>query len=388
MQSGLDRLPRHYARLVKGKQVALLAHPASVDKNLRHLLEVVREDLSCDIQLLLGPEHGFNGMAQDMETVGDATWEGIPVLSLYGSTKETLQPSAASLKNIEVLVADLQDVGSRYYTFIYTLALCMETAAQTGTRVVVLDRPNPINGHQVEGNIVADGFRSFVGHYPLAVRHGMTIGELAVLFQKECSIACDLTVVPMKGWHRRRYMDELDLPWVLPSPNMPTVDTAVVYPGMCLLEGTELSEGRGTTRPFEFFGAPFVDPERLVKRLKEFRLPGVRFRPLHFKPGFQKHAGQVCGGAQLHVTRRRAFPSFLTGIAVLKAVHDLYPKEFRYREKAYEFVKDIPAIDLLAGNDKLRAQIEKGVPLKQIEKSWEAEKDEFLKVRKKYLLYS
>jgi uncharacterized protein YbbC (DUF1343 family) len=348
----------------------------------------LKTEIRCEISLLLGPEHGFHGQAQDMESVGNATIDSIPVLSLYGSALETLKPSVAALRNIDVLVADLQDVGARYYTFIYTLAFCMEAAAQSGVSVVVLDRPNPINGHQVEGNIISDRFRSFVGHYPLAVRHGMTIGELAGMFQGEFGIRSELTVVPMKGWHRRRYMDELDLPWVPPSPNMPTVDTAAVYPGMCLLEGTELSEGRGTTRPFEIFGAPFIDSDRLVKRLREFRLPGVRFRPLAFKPGFHKFSGQGCGGAQLHVTRRRAFKPVLTGVAVLKAVKDLYPDRFQYRTKAYEFVKDIPAIDLLAGNDRLRAQLESGASLKEIENSWEEERAKFLAMRKKYLLYT
>jgi uncharacterized protein YbbC (DUF1343 family) len=289
---------------------------------------------------------------------------------------------------VEVLVCDLQDIGSRYYTFIYTMAFCMEVAAKTGTHVVVLDRPNPINGHQIEGNLVGKDFQSFVGCFPLANRHGMTIGELAQMFKGEFGLNCELTVVPMKGWHRRRYMDELEIPWVLPSPNMPTVDTAVVYPGMCLLEGTEISEGRGTTRPFEIFGAPFVESEKLVKRLEEYRLPGVRFRPLEFKPGFQKFAGQSCGGAQIHVTKRNVFKPLLTGVAVIKALHELYPNLFQYRHRDYEFVKDKPAIDLLMGNDQFRTQIEKGVSLKEIERSWEEDREKFLTVRKKYLLYT
>jgi len=388
MQTGLDRLLRFHRKWIQGKRVALLAHPASVDKHLRHALEVLQEEASARVVALFGPEHGVHGQAQDMESVVGSTYRGIPVYSLYGHDEASLKPTRESLKDVEVLICDLQDVGTRYYTFIYTIAFCMEVAQQTGTKVVVLDRPNPINGHQVEGNLVAPGFRSFVGWYPLAVRHGMTVGELAQMFRHEFDLQCDLEVVTMKGWHRRRYMDELDTPWVLPSPNMPTVDTAVVYPGMCLIEGTELSEGRGTTRPFEFFGAPYVDPEALVRRLREFRLPGVRFRPIYFKPGFQKHAGQTCGGAQLHVTRRKAFKSLLTGVAALKAVHDLYPKEFQFRHRAYEFVDRIPAIDLLAGNAKLRAQLETGASLQEIEGSWEDERQAFLETRKKYLLYT
>lgn len=388
MQTGLDRLFRHHKKLIRGKRVGVLGHPASLDKLYRPILQALQEDGDCEVVALFGPEHGFGGQAQDMEAVSGETQDGKRVFSLYGAGFESLRPQKEWLEDLEVLLCDLQDVGSRYYTFIYTMALCMEVAAQTGTPVVVLDRPNPINGHQVEGNLVGDKFRSFVGYYPLANRHGMTIGELAQLFNEEYSLGCDLTVVPMKGWHRRRYFDEIDLPWVQPSPNMPTVNTAVVYPGMCLLEGTELSEGRGTTRPFEIFGAPFIDGEKLVNRLREFRLPGVRFQAMQFKPSFQKHAGQVCGGAQIHVTRRRAFKSTLTGVAILKAVQELYPEEFEYRHRAYEFVEDIPAIDLLAGNDRLRQQFKDGVSLKKIEESWEEERGTFLRLRKNYLLYT
>jgi uncharacterized protein YbbC (DUF1343 family) len=388
METGLDRLLRLRKNLIQGKSVGVLGHPASVDKLYRPILRTLSEETDCRVVALFGPEHGFLGQAQDMEAVEPMQQAAIPVYSLYGKNLESLRPKKEWLKDCEVLIIDLQDIGSRYYTFIYTMAFCMEVAGQTGTKVLVLDRPNPINGHQVEGNLVENKFRSFVGYFPLTNRHGMTIGELAQMFREEFSAPCDLEVIPMKGWHRRRYFDELDLPWVLPSPNMPTVDTAVVYPGMCLLEGTELSEGRGTTRPFEIFGAPYVDPEKLVKRLREFHLPGVRFRPLFFKPLFQKHAGTICGGAQIHVTRRRAYKSLLTGVAVLKAVRGLYPEQFRYREQAYEFVEDIPAIDLLAGNDQLRMQLEKGMALKEIENSWEEDKVRFLELRKKYRLYT
>ncbi|HKY63932.1 MAG TPA: DUF1343 domain-containing protein [bacterium] len=388
MQTGLDRLPRSHRRLLQGKKLGLLAHPASVDKRWRHALEILSEEKSAKIVALFGPEHGILGQAQDMESVGSSQYRGLPVFSLYGKDLASLKPKAEALRDVEVLVCDLQDVGARYYTFIYTIAFCMEVAAETGTHVVILDRPNPINGHQVEGNLVAEGFRSFVGWFPLANRHGMTVGELAQLFKAEYSIGCELTVVPMKGWHRRRYMDEVEVPWVFPSPNMPTVEAALLYPGMCLIEGTELSEGRGTTKPFEIYGAPFIDAEKLAARLKEYRLPGASFRPLYFKPNFQKHAGQLCGGVQIHVTRRRAFKSLLTGVAAIKAVHDLYPKEFQYRHRAYEFVDLIPAIDLLAGDAKLREQIEKGWNLRRIEESWEEDRRKFLELRRKYLLYS
>lgn len=388
MQSGLDQLFRHHKKLIRGKKVGVLGHPASLDKTYRGILQALQEEGDCEIVALFGPEHGFGGEAQDMEAVsGQATHQGIPVYSLYGSTRESLRPQAKWFKEVEVLLCDLQDVGARYYTFSYTVAFCMEVAAKTGTHVVVLDRPNPINGYDVEGNLVSQDFRSFVGEYPIANRHGMSMGELAQMFRHEFDINCELSVVPMKGWHRRRYFDEIDLPWVLPSPNMPSVETAVVYPGLCLLEGTELSEGRGTTKPFEIFGAPFIDPEKLIQRLKAFRLPGVKFRPLYFKPSFQKHAGKVCGGAGIHVTKRKAFKPLITGVAILKAVQELYPKDFEYRRRAYEFVEDIPAIDLLAGNDQLRKQLSEGLSLKKIEASWEEERQQFLKMRQTYLLY-
>lgn len=388
MQSALDRLLTQHGSLIRKKRVGVLAHPASIDKQFRSILQVLREEASCEIAALFGPEHGFAGEAQDMESVQGGTYQGIPVYSLYGSDLESLAPQPAWLQNLDLLICDLQDVGARYYTFIYTLAFCMKVAGKMGLPVLVLDRPNPINGHQVEGNGIGDVFRSFVGYYNLANRHGMSIGELAGLFNEEYDLGCDLKVLPMKGWQRRRYFDELDLPWVLPSPNMPSVNTAVVYPGMCLLEGTELSEGRGTTLPFELFGAPYIDPEKLYRRLKDFKLPGVRFRPTFFKPKFQKYANQVCGGAQIHVTRRKAFKALLTGVAVIKAVQELYPNDFQYRERAYEFVEDIPAIDLLAGSDQLRKQLEQGDSLKQIESSWEEERQDFLDLRKTYLLYS
>ncbi|MCP5468194.1 MAG: DUF1343 domain-containing protein [Deltaproteobacteria bacterium] len=391
MQVGLDHVLRTHPRLFKGKRLGILAHPASIDKNYRHILEILEKESGAKIEALFGPEHGFDGHAQDMESVFEkhtTSKSGPQIYSLYGSTYESLKPQKSWLNNIEVLVCDMQDVGSRYYTFIYTLAFCMEVAQQTGTHIVVLDRPNPINGYNVEGNLVSEKFRSFVGYFPLTNRHGMTIGELAQLFREEFNLKCKLTAIPMKGWHRRRYFDELKIPWVFPSPNMPTVETAVVYPGMCLLEGTELSEGRGTTRPFEIFGAPFIDGEKLVKRLHEFRLPGVRFRPLSFKPGFQKHAGKICNGAQIHVTRRKAFLSLLTGVAILKATYELYPNEFQWRHRAYEFVEDIPAIDLLSGNKQLREAIEAGAALKKIQASWEEEKESFLKIRKNYLIYT
>ncbi len=390
MQTGIDRLFSEDIVDFKNKRVGLLAHPASVNSRLIHTLTLFKNRDNITLTRLFGPEHGLWGQAQDMEEVGstDDSFSGLPVTSLYGSTLETLKPSAKDLKDIDILVCDLQDIGSRYYTFIYTMAFCMEACANSNKEVLVLDRPNPINGVDVEGPLLKKGFESFVGAYAgLPVRHGMTIGELAHYFNEEFNIECDLQVIPMKGWKRSMMFEDTGLAWVLPSPNMPTVDTALVYPGACLIEATELSEGRGTTRPFELTGAPFIDAHPLADELNRIKLPGVIFRPAFFKPGFQKQANKNCGGVQWHVMDRKIFSSYLTGIAVLKTIIDLYPNEFSWREKPYEFVKDIPAIDLLSGSDTLRHQLEKHRSLEEIQKGWEEDRKSFLKKREKYLLY-
>jgi uncharacterized protein YbbC (DUF1343 family) len=321
---------------------------------------------------------------------------GLPVTSLYGDSLESLLPSAAALAEIEVLVIDLQDVGSRYYTFVWTMALCLQAAARAGVSVIVLDRPNPIGGMAIEGGEVRPEAESFVGLASLPVRHGLTIGEVARLvvagipwggrrFAKP--LACDLHVVAMRGWQRRDYFEVTGLPWVLPSPNMPTPETALVYPGACLIEGTNVSEGRGTTRPFEIIGAPFVDGHRLAERLAAEQLPGVRFRPLTFRPTFHKFAGQVCGGVQLHVTNRVAFRPYLTGVAMLRALHALGGEALRWRTEPYEFVSDRPAIDLLTGGDEIRLGIEAGASLAELRATWSAGEAAFAERRRVGLLY-
>ncbi len=386
MITGIDVLNKSGFKQVQNKRVGLLAHPASISSQITHTLDLL---LANQIQVtrLFGPEHGLWGQAQDMVGVapGRDPRTGIPITSLYGDSFATLEPTLADFDDIDVLICDLQDVGSRYYTFIYTMALCMKTAAKKGCKVLVLDRPNPINGVSVEGKILKNGFESFVGLYPLPIRHGMTIGEIALYLNEEEQIHCDLEVICMEGWNRAHYFDETGLPWVLPSPNMPTVDTAIVYPGMCLIEATELSEGRGTTRPFELVGAPFIDPDKLSEELTSYALEGVRFRPVYFHPQFQKHAGTDCGGVQIHITNRQTFRPIETGMAVIKAVHDLYPNDFKWRAKPYEFVKDIPAIDLLTGDDVFRKQIESGSSLKDICANWDG--SDFLIRRKKHILY-
>jgi uncharacterized protein YbbC (DUF1343 family) len=285
---------------------------------------------------------------------------------LYGKTFESLSPTPAHLSQIDVLVFDIQDIGARYYTYAATMALCMRAARSAGVRVVVLDRPNPIGGLQIEGGGLDPGLENFCGLYPVPQRHSLTIGELARLYNHTFGIGCELEVVACEGWRREQYYDECDLTWVMPSPNMPTLDTAIVYPGMCLLEGTNLSEGRGTTRPFELFGAPFIDGRALADELRRYDLPGVRFRPCTIEPTFHKFAGQGCGAVQLHVTDRRAFQSYRTGVAVLVAAKRLWPEAFAWRSEPYEFRDDVPAIDLLTGRPAVRVAIDAGADLNTV----------------------
>lgn len=397
VKTGLDVLLGERPALLQGRRVALLCHPASVDSRLVHTVDVLRA-ASVDLRMLFGPEHGVRGEAQDMIGVDSARdpRTGIPVLSLYGDGFESLAPRADAWADLDVLVVDLQDVGSRYYTFIWTMALCLQSAAAAGVSVVVLDRPNPIGGDAVEGGSIEPGFESFVGLGALPVRHGLTIGEVARLvragipwggerFAKPTD--CDLQVIAMRGWRRQDRFEATELPWVLPSPNMPTPDTALVYPGLCLLEGTNLSEGRGTTRPFEIFGAPFVDGYRLAELLGNDELPGVAFRALSFRPTFHKFAGQVCGGVQIHVTDRVHFRPYLTGVAILRALRMLAGDRFAWRTEKYEFVSDRPAIDLLTGGDRIRRGIDAGASLDELRATWQSAEDTFLDRRRDCLLY-
>lgn len=388
INTGLDLFEKMWPRPLSGTRVGLLIHPASVNRKLEHASSLFLHSPKFRLKAFFGPQHGIRGETQDnmIEWKGFRDRRtGLPAYSLYS---ETRKPRPSMLRDIDVLAVDLQDVGARYYTFIWTMELCMQACSEFGKSVVILDRPNPLGGSIIEGTILLPGFSSFVGQRPLPVRHGMTAAEIALYLKQEYYPSLDLHVIPMRGWKRDQLFDETGLQWVLPSPNMPTLDTALVYPGMCLLEGTLLSEGRGTTRPFEIFGAPFIDPDRLVSRLNEFRLRGVLFRPLYFQPTFQKHSGMLCGGAQIHVTDRNKFKSFKTGVAVLKAVHDLYPKQDLWKSPPYEYEAEKMPIDILAGTDRLRISIEKGEGLDHMEAWWSAECASFGKnVRKKYLIY-
>ncbi|RJQ46314.1 MAG: DUF1343 domain-containing protein [Nitrospiraceae bacterium] len=388
MQTGLDICEKLWPPGLRGARVGLVVHPASVNGKLEHTVQVFLRSSKMKLRALFGPQHGIRGETQDnmIEWKGFKDKKtGLPVYSLYSDTRK---PKPAMLKDVDVLVIDIQDVGSRYYTFIWTMELCMQSCSETGRSVVILDRPNPLGGTVVEGPVLDMAFSSFVGQRPLPVRHGMTVGEIAGYLKGRFYPSLDLHIIPMKDWKRAMYFDDTGLPWVLPSPNMPAPDTALVYPGMCLLEATNLSEGRGTTRPFEIFGAPFIDPEVLVRQLQRHKLPGVTFRGMYFQPTFQKHAGKLCGGAQIHVLDRKRFRPFKTGVAIIKAIRELYPEYFRWKQPPYEYEKEKMPIDVLAGTDRLRKDIESGRTLAQMEKWWMEECREFdKKVRKEFLIY-
>jgi uncharacterized protein YbbC (DUF1343 family) len=360
-----------------------------VDRRLCHAADLLKGAPGVRLRTLFGPEHGVRGDAQYMAAVGGERdpRTGLPVHSLYGSTAGSLRPSPEQLRGLDALVFDIQDVGSRYYTYQATMMLCLEAAAAARIGFVVLDRPNPIGGLQVEGPALRPGFESFCGLHDLAVRHGMTVGELARLFREERRLDVELTVVPCQGWRRGMQARDTGLPWVFPSPNMPTPETALVYPGMCLLEGTNLSEARGTTRPFELFGAPWLDADRLVAALEAERLPGVRFRPASFVPTWDKHAGQRCHGAELVVRDGEAFRPFRTGLAVVAAARAQDPSRFAWRRAPYEFVEDVPAFDLLCGSARERAALEAGRGWRELAPAWAREERAFARRRGRFLLY-
>ncbi|MGE5359484.1 MAG: exo-beta-N-acetylmuramidase NamZ domain-containing protein [Bacteroidales bacterium] len=382
---GSDRLLE--SGLLEGHRVGLVSNPASIDARFEHTADrlAARRDLT--LGALFGPQHGFNADVQDnMIETGHGRDERrrVPVYSLYSETRE---PTGEMLAGLDDLVVDLQDVGARIYTFIYTMANCLRAAARHHVHVIVCDRPNPIAGCAVEGPMLQPGYESFVGQFPIPMQHGMTIGELARLFNEHFGIGARLTVMPMEGWRRPMYWDETGLPWVIPSPNMPTLDTAIVYPGMVLFEGTALSEGRGTTRPFEISGAPWVDARLASERLNGLRLPGAWFRPVGFEPTFHKFAHQACGGCQIHVTNRRAFQPVVAGVAVMAEYHRQNPERFAWRQPPYEYEHTKMPIDILAGSDALRRQIESDTPAREIAESWEAGVREFMQIRARYLLY-
>jgi uncharacterized protein YbbC (DUF1343 family) len=366
MDVGLDRLPLEPALVARlaGAKVGLVAHPASVDKSLSHASHVLAR-AGVRPAIHFGPEHGYGGEAQDMVGVSSAVdaRTGAPIVSLYGDRVEDLSPKPEHLAGLDVLVVDLADVGARYYTFVWTALLALRAAARAKVHVLLLDRPNPIGGlaARVEGRTQQPGYLSFVGLEPIPIRHSLTVGEIVAFFADRDGLPLGadgaLGVLPVRGWDRARTAASWDRPFVLPSPNMPTVETALVYPGGCLLEGTNLSEGRGTTRPFEIVGAPWIDGRALARDLDGLGLDGFTARPLTFRPTFQKHAGVVCGGVQIHVTDEAAFRPVATYMALVTLARAQDKEKFRFRTERYEYVDDIPAFDLLTGSVDARAAI-------------------------------
>jgi uncharacterized protein YbbC (DUF1343 family) len=384
---GLEKLLSEAGERLQGARVGLICNQSSVDHEFRHAADLFHEHAELELTALFGPQHGIRGDVQDnmVETAhGMDRQTGLPVYSLYSETRE---PTDEMLGRVDALVFDMQDVGCRIYTFVYTLANCMRAAGRLGKRVVVCDRPNPINGVEVAGAVLEPEFASFVGQFPIATRHGMTVCELARLFNEHFGIGCELEIVTMDGWSRELWLDETDAPWVMPSPNMPTLDSATVFPGTVHVEGTQLSEGRGTTRPFELVGAPYIEPEEYARQLNRLNFPGVSFRACGFQPTFQKHAQVTCGGVQIHVTDRRVFEPVIVGVATIKVAHEMYADQFRWKEPPYEYVYDKNPFDVIAGTDKLRQAIERGDNVESIAKSWAAGLEKFKELREQFLLY-
>lgn len=384
---GVEILLDEKIGLIRGSRIGLVCNQASVLPDLSHIADVFGARDDFELTTLFGPQHGIRGDLQDNmietpHTVDART--NVPVYSLYSETRE---PTEGMLANLDAIVFDMQDVGCRIYTFVYTMANCMRAAKKFGKKVIVCDRPNPIGGVAVEGNVTETEFTSFVGQFEIPTRHGMTCGELAKLFNEHFGIGCDLEVVAMEGWRREMWFEETRLPWVLPSPNIPTVDTCVVFPATVHVEGTELSEGRGTTKVFELNGAPFIDPYIWTAELEKYKFHGVAFRQSYFRPTFQKWADQTCGGLQIHVTDRNAFTPVIVGIAMIKTAYDLYTEHFQWKQTAYEYVFDKNPFDVISGTDTIRKQIEGGVSLNEIEDGWVKELKDFGDARKSYLLY-
>ncbi|MCK4233925.1 DUF1343 domain-containing protein [candidate division WOR-3 bacterium] len=383
VKTGIDVLEREGFDRFKNQRVGLIINPSSVNRYLESTLKRFKKN-NIKITALFGPEHGIRGESQDQEECKGFMDEqsGAPIYSLYG---KYLAPLKWMLKNVDTLVFDIQDVGARYYTFIWTMSLAMEKAAQFKKRFIVLDRPNPIGGLEVEGPVLDKEYISFVGLYPIPVRYSMTIGELALMLKNEFNIGVELDVIKMDGWQRAFWFDETGLPWISPSTNMPTLDTATVYTGMCLLEGTNISEGRGTTKPFEYFGAPWIDCDLVLDELSE--LSGYRLRPICFKPTWSKYVGEPCVGFQLHITDRRRFKPVRTGLEIIRAVRKTHQEDFKWRKPPYEFEEEKLPFDILIGNSRIREMIEKDYSIEEIEKTCGEGIEDFLNIREKYLLY-
>jgi len=405
VKTGLARLVDSGFAQVSGMKLGIISNHSAIDSDGNHLVDLIAESKKCEIIKLFSPEHGFRGDAQDMESVQSYKdpKTGLEVVSLYGASEDSLVPSEKLLKDLDAVIYDIQDIGSRYYTYVNTLAYTMGTASKTGTKIIVLDRPNPIDGISVEGSPLHDPCKSFCGYAPIGNRHGLTAGELAQLFNKglelqggqAAAIGCDLEIIEIENWNRNSLFDETGIPWVLPSPNMPTLETALVYPGACLFEATNMSEGRGTTRPFELIGAPYIESDPWIelgldyyRTLAGEEASGFFLRSTSFTPGFQKWAGKTCHGLQIHIRDRKKPFSYRLSLALIAAAAKLYPKDFAWRSEAYEFKTDISPIDILYGNQNFRLQLEKEPEkLSDIRKEIEGFESNFRQVKTSFQLY-
>jgi len=376
IHTGLERVLQSPPEVLRGKRLGLLCNQASTDSRFRHSRDLIMERFPDRLRCLFSPQHGFFSAKQDNMIESDHAVDpvsGLPVYSLYG---ETRKPYPSMFKDIDLLLIDLVDVGTRVYTFIWTVIYCLQTAAETGTGVVILDRPNPLGG-RVEGNVLKHDCASFVGLHSIPMRHGLSVGELALLCNQEMGIGADLEVVPVQGWRRDMLFPETGLPWVFPSPNMPTFATALVYPGQVIWEGSNISEGRGTTLPFELFGAPFVDVDAVLAEVAATELPGCLLRPLVFEPTSGKWAQTACRGFQLHVTNMQAFMPYRTSLVLLQALLKLYPQQFSYKDPPYEYEFERLPMDLILGDKEVRRALEQGVDILEIERAWQTELIEF-----------
>ncbi len=378
MKLGIDQIDK-YMYLFEGKRVGLITNPTGVNSELESTIDILHRKVN--LVRLFSPEHGVRGDIQAGETVENYVDEStsLPVITLYGKNKK---PSKEMLEDIDILAMDIQDVGSRLYTYLYTMSYCMQGCAQFGKTFVLFDRPNPIGGESVEGNMIQEGFTSFVGLHPITYRYGLTIGELAEFFNKEFHIQCDLKVIPMEGWTRSMFYEDTNLAWILPSPNMPTVDTAFVYNATCIFEGTNISEGRGTAKPFEFVGAPWLNAGRLAEVMNDLKLEGVAFRPAYFTPTFSKHLNELCRGIQLHVTNRRTFCAVKTGLHLLEEIKRMSGEKFQFLPAFSE--KGKPMIDYNTGSDYIRTQ---DFSAKEVYEQWKKEEEEFKHRKVKYHIY-
>jgi uncharacterized protein YbbC (DUF1343 family) len=387
IQTGLEHLMEDPPAWLQGRRLGLLCNPASVDRHLRHASKLIARRFPGQLAALYSPQHGFHAEKQDNMIESDDMRDPVlkvPVFSLYGRTR---RPTRAMLEPIEVLLVDLQDVGTRVYTFIYTLSFCLEAAASCRKKVLVLDRPNPIGGLQTEGNCLQDEYRSFVGRYPIPMRHGLTIAEMALMMNRHFGIGCDLAVVTMQNWHRALFFADTGLPWVAPSPNLPTAASAIVYPGQVLWEGTNVSEGRGTTQPFELFGAPALDPEKIISSMGGRELPGAILRPTAFEPTSNKWQGTRCYGFQIHVIDAHAYQPYQTSLRLLQAVISCHGDWFEWKKPPYEYEFEKSPIDLIIGDRCVRERLERLEPVESIAASWQNDLEVFNAVRRPYLLY-